>query len=313
MPAAVVVLPAVSRGRLRDVGLRRWLGRGQLRRSRAPDSTLATVLGALGLPLPESGLAALRMWGQTGDRPAVWIAAADPVYLEPHLDVLCLHAMDAGSLSIGDMRGIFDHLQVTLADDAPYGFARIGRFGYLRSDEPLATATVAAYAVDQQPPNEFLPAGEGAAAYRGLVSEIEMALHDHAVNDNRQAAGLPPINSLWLWGGGHAPEPVVRELPPVFTSDPLLSGYWLSSAMLPANWPGSIEACLDASENGFVAIPPYPAEDGEALQSCLLALRSALRSKRLDRLLLYFRDGVHAEVRRSDALRFWRRSPEWLA
>ena len=86
MSTAIAVMPAVGGGRLRDAGLLRWLARSSLRRIDAPRELLSRILAALETPYPESGLGALRMWGQTGERPTVWIAAADPVYLEPRLD-----------------------------------------------------------------------------------------------------------------------------------------------------------------------------------------------------------------------------------
>jgi hypothetical protein len=39
-------------------------------------------------------------------------------------------------------------------------------------------------------------------ALRRLGAEIEMWLHDHAVNDARGRRGEPPVTALWLWGGG---------------------------------------------------------------------------------------------------------------
>ncbi len=45
------------------------------------------------------------------------------------------------------------------------------------------------------------PTGPGAPALRRLMAEIEMWLHGHAVNRRREAAGLPAVRSLWLWGG----------------------------------------------------------------------------------------------------------------
>ena len=81
--AAIVVLPAAGAGRLQDSALRRWLARSEIRQRGEPRELLARILDVLNLPYPQSGLGALRMWGQTGERPSVWIAAADPVYLEP--------------------------------------------------------------------------------------------------------------------------------------------------------------------------------------------------------------------------------------
>jgi hypothetical protein len=303
---AVVALPAVG-GRLDDAGIRAWLARATIRRTAPAQPLLARVIDPLGLPEPVAGLAALRMWGQTGERPAVWIAAADPVYLEPRLDHLCLHELGPEAVSKADMRGIFDHLQAQLGDDAGIGFARIGKYGYLRADEPFATADSPTEVVDGRLPNDFLPVGKGADAFRKRLSEIEMALHDAAVNRHREAAGLPPINSLWIWGGGRAREHDAQACPPLFGDDPLLQGYWRSRAGSATAWPGSVAACAEAAAGPFVAVPPIGDGDVAAMQSCLAELRDALLGRCFDTLVLSFRDGIEAQVRRADAIRIWRR------
>ena len=310
--AAVVVLPPISGPRLQDPELRTWLSRASLRRADRPKELLRTVLEALNLPYPDDGLAALRMWGQTGDRPTVWIAAADPIYLEPRLDHLCLHALDESVVPSADHQAVFDHLQNVLADDETFGFARIGNCGYVRSSEPTATATLPACVIDEQLPNEFMPSGDDSGVYRNLLSEVEMALHDHELNSRREHAGLPPINSLWLWGGGFAPEQLAKPHPPLFAGDPLLRGYWLSKTGVVKSWPGSIQACLEASVGGFVAIPSIDADDVESVQHCLHELHNALQSRRLSRLQLFFYDGLEADVLRKHERRFWRRSSPFL-
>jgi hypothetical protein len=128
--SAVVVLPPVRGGRLGDKSLRAWLAQSDLSVDNEPRELLASIVDELGLPCPDEGLAALRMWGQTGDRPTVWIAAADPVYLEPRLDHLCLHALQRAGIPASDLRPLFDHLQSTLASDKCFGFARLGQYGY---------------------------------------------------------------------------------------------------------------------------------------------------------------------------------------
>lgn len=310
--AAVVVLPAATGGRLQDKSLRAWLARADL--DLQPDTwgILSKILSALGLPYPEEGLAALRMWGQTGDQPTVWLAAADPVYLEPRLDHLCLHAPKRDSVASADLRALIDHLQLTLANDQQYGFMRLGASCYLRADEPMATAAVPAYVVDQQVPSEFLPTGNGTANYRNLLSEIEMSLHDHEVNLRRVAEGEHPINSFWIWGGGYAPERKSRPLPPLFSNDPMLLGNWDSAIAEAELWPGSIAACLESCPAGFVAVVPQLEDKPNVLPDCLRDLRTALRSKRVSRLTLLFRDGLQAVVERRHALRVWRRDTSFL-
>jgi hypothetical protein len=309
--AAVVVLPAVSDGRLPDQSLRRWLAKSLPQRMPESTELLATILDVLNMPCPDSGLAALRMWGQTGERPSAWIAAADLVYLEPRLDHLCLHAQARVDVPTSDLRSLFDHLQRSLEDGSDFGFARIGSCGYVRANDPMATASLPAYVVDQQKPDEFMPSGDDAASYRNLISEIEMALHDHEVNLQRQAKGQSPINSLWLWGGGVAPQQQTRPHPPLFSDDPLLKGYWYSNTGVVEPWAerngaDGISRCLEASVSGFVAVVPESPNDVENLQGCLSELRAALRAGALSRLTLIFRDGVKVDVLDKDKYCFWR-------
>lgn len=311
--SAVVVLPPARGGRIEDPSLRSWLAQSDLSSDPEPKELLRRLTEELDLPYPKNGLAALRMWGQTGDRPTAWIAAADPVYLEPRLDHLCLHALRGVGVPPSDLSPLFDHLQKTLADDKRFGFARLGSNGYLRAEEPISTASVPAYVVDQREPGEFLPTGEHTAMHRNILSEIEMALHDHDVNRRRVESGLPPINSLWLWGGGQAPERVTRPQPPLFADDPLLAGYWESATAVGDVWPGTFEACADASLHGFVAAPPELDPDGDTLCDYLRQLRDLLRGKRVSRLVLLFRDGVRADIRRYQTLKFWRRDDELLS
>jgi hypothetical protein len=310
--AAVVVLPPVSHGRLQDRSLIAWLAQSELTLEIEPHELLARIVRELDLPYPEQGLAALRMWGQTGDRATNWIAGADPVYLEPRLDHLCLHALRSRGIAPGELRSLIDHLQVTLADDNRFGFTRLGSYGYLSAKQAIATAALPAYVIDQQTPDEFLPSGDDAATYRNLLSEIEMALHEHDVNLQREANGQQPINSLWIWGGGTAPEKITRVQPPLFSDDPLLTGYWYSATGVAEPWLGSIAACLDASVAGFVAETPEFDSSPELLEGCLHELRDALRQGRLSSLTLLFRDGLRAHVRKSHGLRVWRRSSPLL-
>jgi hypothetical protein len=295
-----------------DKALRAWLAQADLTVSAEPTELLAQLTAELGLPYPEEGLAALRMWGQTGDRPTVWIAAADPVYLEPRLDALCLHALQRTGMPSSDLRDLFDHLQETLAQDRKFGFIRLGSNGYLRADQPISTASVPAYVVDLRQPGEFLPTGDYTAMHRNILGEIEMALHEHEVNLRRMEEGQPPVNSLWLWGGGRAPAKITRPQPPLFGDDPLLAGYWESATAVGEYWPGSFAACAEASLHGFVAVTPESDQRRETLQAYLEELRVLLREKQVSRLILLFRDGLRAEIRSARTLKFWRRDSELL-
>lgn len=292
--------------------MRAWLAQSDLSREPMARETLSRVVDVLKLPYPEEGLGALRMWGQTGDRPRVWIAAADPVFLEPRADHLVLHALRGKGIPSHDLRPLFDHLQATLAQDKQFGFARLGSCGYLRADVPISAASVPAYVVDGCNPGDFLPSGDYTRTHRNILSEIEMALHDHEVNLRRVEGGQPPVNSLWLWGGGRAPERVTRPQPPLFADDPLMLGYWESATAVAELWPGDFASCVEASLAGFVAVTPEEDQTSASLMRWLADLRELLREKEVSRLTLLFRDGLRADVQRSHAMRFWRRNSPLL-
>ncbi|MEM8816279.1 MAG: hypothetical protein AAGE85_10645 [Pseudomonadota bacterium] len=287
--------------------LLRWLCRGDFVQRDLPEEPLDSLLRLLGRRAPASGRAALRFYGQTGDKPRVWMAAADPVYLEPRLDHLFLHSLSAREFDAPSLRALFDHLHTTLASGSDADYARVGGMGYLRSDEPFDTAGLSASAVDQRVPNDWMPRGESAAAYRRQLSEIEMALHEHPVNAERMQSGRFPVNSLWLWGGGTLPELHPEPLPPLFCNDPLLLGFWRLNDSRVAGWPGSIDGCLEAAAGSFAAQIPFAVEHVDELQPALVTLRRALVERELDEVRLFFATGAELSLRRGHRWRWWRR------
>ncbi len=303
---AIVVLPAGMSGRIGDENQRSWLSRSTVRNPDTPADMFIRALAAAGISPPDEGLAALRFWGQTGDRPNVWMAAADPVHLEARLDHLCLHALAGPQSPMSDLRAIFDYLQTSLGEESSFAFARIGQFAYLRGHEAIETAALPAAAIDGQEPDDFMPSGTAAAGYLKLTGELQLSLHENEVNLRREAEGLLPVNSIWFWGGGMAAEKKVQRLPPFFGDDPLFQGFWESCTGVISPWPGNFAECLDIAVKDLVVVTPAAAEDGDALAKYLDELRRHLKSGRLDRLILLFRDGLTAEVGRFDAFRFWR-------
>lgn len=85
--------------------------------------------------------------------------------------------------------------------------------------------------------------GDDERALRRLGAEVEMWLAAHALNREREARRLPPLNALWFWGGATAaPLPSLR-LPRVFCGnqpgDAWLAGLARaggSEALIAADW-----------------------------------------------------------------------------
>ncbi len=68
------------------------------------------------------------------------------------------------------------------------------------------------------------PEGDDASAWRALDGEAQVLLHNHPHNARRVAAGLPPINGIWLWGDKPLPDSASASFPTFGSADPLLRG-----------------------------------------------------------------------------------------
>jgi hypothetical protein len=103
---------------------------------------------------------------------------------------------------------------------------------------------------------EALPHGPGAVTLRRLSGEIEMWLHEHAINRARALEGRVPISALWAWGGGRPLErhagsesasAITRAMPQVFSDDPYVEGLCRTSGIQCAPAPQTLASVLSVS------------------------------------------------------------------
>ena len=77
-------------------------------------------------------------------------------------------------------------------------------------------------------------------------------------------------------------------------------------------WLQNFEQCLDMTTEDFVVVTPASDRGGDLLTAYFVELRELLKTGRLNKLILLFRDGLTAEVDRFDSFRFWRGLSELL-
>ena len=80
--------------------------------------------------------------------------------------------------------------------------------------------------------NPYIEQSRGNLAWYRLVNEMQMFLHQHAINHERAARGLPAINSLWFWGGGSAAAASEASLR-WYCDDALLNRFAVSRGLQP--------------------------------------------------------------------------------
>ncbi|RXZ32485.1 hypothetical protein D9O50_17275 [Oxalobacteraceae bacterium CAVE-383] len=72
---------------------------------------------------------------------------------------------------------------------------------FMRADDWPQLRTATPDAASGRNVDIWMPQGEGDRAWRKLQNEIQMHWFTHPLNEQREALGRKPVNSLWLWGG----------------------------------------------------------------------------------------------------------------
>lgn len=247
-----------------------------------------------------------------------WLAT--PVHLEAALDhvrlalVLSLSQAEWAVLA-ASFRNDFASAPLELVDgNGAAGFLLAGRAIDVRTIDPARTIGRDLHGA--------LPAGAESALMKRLMTEIQMWLHTHPLNVERESQGQLPANGLWIWGGG-ALVPIERGAVPVLLADDLFArGLWRLAGASVNSLPPRLEPGMIAptSEQGSLLIVISLAQlngasDHERMEaldrSWLQPALDAVRAGAVAELRLHLNDRYYA-LKRTDLLRFWRPRRPWL-
>jgi hypothetical protein len=168
--------------------------------------------------------------------------------------------------------------------------------------------------------------GTGAARAHALMNEMQMALHEHPVNEAREARGELPINALWLWGTGRFAPLAERPFRRVHARDPLAAGLARASGAAAVPLPKSAELGTSViSEPGIELVildrlrasaaygdaQTWRAELTALEQEWIAPIVTQLRAGHLGMVTLHAIGAsgtVDVELTRQDLRYFWRRA-----
>lgn len=130
-------------------------------------------------------------WGLMS--PSHWQVGRDQIVLRDPADL----ALDeAGSRALFDaVRPLFESEGWAVEWGAPLRW-------YARHESLAVLATASIDRVIGRPIDAWLPDRLAGRVVRRLQSEVQMLLHDHPINVEREARGALPVNSFWLSGTG---------------------------------------------------------------------------------------------------------------
>jgi len=214
-----LLLPEDAPGRLREARLphaEKWLARAAFAREPRSDA-LRWMAGTHGLPEPIPAAAISRI-GEGNGAEGQWLRA-DPVHLRVDNDGLVLHDPAALSLTLDEAQALAGALSRQFAADGlAFEVLAPGRwYVRYRGESPRTVALADAFGR-----NIFglLPTGSRDLSWANLLTEAQMVLAGHAVNETRS----PPVNSVWFWGEGAAPPSLAHRYDVICAEDPFARG-----------------------------------------------------------------------------------------
>jgi hypothetical protein len=256
------------------------------------------VIAAPGTAMP--GLGAAALFADHGAVEGAAVLIATPVRYVAEMSNVRLAADGILSLRPAEAEALAGDFNRVWYDAGIRLLAGRGAALFCVSDQPLQAATDDPEEILDRHIDEHRPTGAGAPRLRQLMSEIEMWLFEHAVNQARIAAGVPAVSGLWLWGCG----PALGSLPPIAGwaagQDPFVSAF-----AAPPNVSRGADSGVVVS-----AAEPGTAEWGDLESGWLDRSLEELRRGRIARLQLsagHRQFSVGARWSR----RFWRRPRPW--
>jgi hypothetical protein len=311
-------IPELGEGAPRLEALEYWLARS--RRRPAPEGWRGWLAQTtLGMALPDgdggAGLAATALLGAEAGR-YFWFAT--PVHYLAGLDTLHLPA--GGLLSLADAqqrRLVADFAQVFR--DSPWRLHALGfRDLLLEGPDPGLHETHDPASVAGADLAAVQPRGAGVRALRQLAAEIEMWLHEHPLNLERERQGEPPVTGLWPWGAGRAraARSAAGAALRLHGEDAFSAALAIASGRGLQPLPASAAALETAADDTALVVAGacvtgWP-ELSRLEQQWFAPLLAQLRAGRWSVLTLIFGTRRH-ELRRVHRWRGWRRARAWWA
>ncbi|MEZ0332311.1 MAG: hypothetical protein ACAH07_12355, partial [Methylophilaceae bacterium] len=153
---------------------------------------------------------------------------------------------------------------------------------------------------------QHMPQGKGMAKWHGILNEIQMLLHDHAINQSREQNGLVPINSVWISGGGvhQIPQKPIKKT--IVGKSALIRGLALMNDLGVMAMLESVSQLLSKEADILLEIN----ESSDMQNFDFNSLITALRLGDLKQINLYIEHQgqvLQANISRIDTFKFWRK------
>ncbi|MGZ5094059.1 MAG: hypothetical protein ACXWCY_06500 [Burkholderiales bacterium] len=257
-----------------------------------------------------------------------WLRA-DPVHLKITRDRLALVDNALFDITQEEAQLLVATLNTHFAESGIVFHAYHPKRWYVKLARTPALVTHTMSEVAGRDVQRYLPSGGDALVWHTLFNEVQMLLHEHAINEAREARGEPPVNSVWFWGGGTRPAVSGGQYHHVWSDNAnaaaIAAAAGIPTAAVPADAGGWVTGALGSSASTarhLITIEDlataYAYEDSDAWRTRIadLELRwfaplmRVLREGQLSRITLVAMGDTHCcdfVVGRGDLFKVWKR------
>jgi len=191
------------------------------------------------------------------------------VTLSDEPDYAAKHMVDysSGEITSEEARVLIEAVQAELGTEDKRFYPGISyRHLMVWQHGPEATIVTPPHDISGRVVQDYLPSGVGGDILLKIMQQSYRLLKDHPVNRSRMERGLPPANSVWLWGQGKKPQlPLFKDLyhldGAVIAAVDLIMGIGVCAGMqviqvpgatgnIHTNFKGKAEAALKALRDG---------------------------------------------------------------
>ena len=251
-----------------------------------------------------------------------WLCAT-PIHLEPRRNALVLADPATLEITVAESSALATTLADHLRDENVTLHAPQPGQWFLHSDVLPVMTTSSLDAVTGQDVRGFLPQGPDSLRWHRILTEIQMLLHAHPVNETREISGRAAVNSVWLWAGGTLPPHSAAPYTIVWSNDDV-------ACALAHHTGGRIEPAparimpntLNEGSHFFstqLLVAPMRQGNLQAWSAAVTAidhdwfhpLLKALKTRRLNKLTIITSNdaGTHElTIRPRDLMKFWRQN-----
>ncbi len=318
--------PIAAHDNMAVAGLETLIARGR-KRVRPTGSLEAWLLEAFGIAATDAlPIAPFALVGDGLAHESRYWMRVDPVHLRVGRDNFTLLDATTFALEQDEANAFVGVLNHHFRAEGMQFFAPTPTRWYWSGPAPVLSATTTT--LDQargRSVDALRPTGPGALALQAFMNEVQMLLHQHPLNETRAQRGLPPVNSVWPWGAGHASETSAPRLAAIHADDPLALGLARTAGIGAHPLPHDLAQILAApTAEGVVWIildrlrAPCAYGDAQAWRATLMELEArwfapaleALRRRRLGMLTIHAvgpSSSLATEATASDLRYFWRR------